>query len=80
MMVVGVETSPTFRAGVPRLLFEGNFVPEEEGFGGNHYDVSTDGNRFLLMRPAASAGTAETPRPRINIVLNWFEELKARVP
>jgi hypothetical protein len=48
--------------------------------GANQYDVSADGERFLMMRPAATAATAETPRPRINIVLNWFEELKAHAP
>jgi len=38
------------------------------------YDVAPDG-RFLLMR-----NTAGSPRERIAIVPNWFEELKRRVP
>jgi eukaryotic-like serine/threonine-protein kinase len=42
------------------------------------YDVSLDGRRFLFVR------WADTPLPpppsKINVVLNWFEELKAKVP
>jgi serine/threonine protein kinase len=44
--------------------------------------VTPDGKRFLMMKPMQStekAPEAEIPR-RINIVLNWFEELKQRVP
>ncbi len=45
---------------------------------GRTYDVSTDGQRFLTVKPGE---TDEDAQPlRINIVLNWFEELKERVP
>jgi Tol biopolymer transport system component len=40
------------------------------------WDVSPDGQRFLAVEPA-EAGTASS---QLNIVSNWFEELKARVP
>ncbi len=39
------------------------------------YAVSPDGRRFLIPRPDARA----IPR-QINVVLNWFEELNAKVP
>ena len=44
---------------------------------GNHagYAVSPDGRRLLILRPDARA----IPR-QINVVLNWFEELNAKVP
>ena len=35
----------------------------------------SDGERFLMTRL-----TAERPRPQITVVLNWFDELRARVP
>ena len=35
-----------------------------------------DGQRFLMMNMQGSEGT----RPKINVVLNWFEELKRLVP
>ena len=42
------------------------------------YDVSPDGQRFLAIANIGNAGGA--PPPQINVTLNWFEELKARVP
>jgi len=44
------------------------------------FDVARDGKRFLgLLSPDALNADPET-RPEIRIVLNWFEELKARAP
>jgi Tol biopolymer transport system component len=44
------------------------------------YDVARDGKRFLgLLSPEALSVGAST-RPEIRVVLNWFEELKARAP
>ena len=50
------------------------------GAGGRNYDVTPDGQRFVMVFPAGQAETAEPSGPQINIVLNWFEELKERVP
>ena len=36
-----------------------------------------DGQRFLMLKPVESQTSAPT---QINVVLNWFEELKRRVP
>ncbi len=44
------------------------------------YDMSPDGKRLLMVFPAGQPDTGEPRRPQINVVLNWFEELKARVP
>ena len=41
------------------------------------YDVSSDGQRLLMLKPAEEKQAAPT---QINVVLNWFEELKRRVP
>ncbi len=41
-----------------------------------HYDIHPDGQRFLMMNMQGPEG----PRPKINVVLNWFEELKRLVP
>ncbi len=80
MMVVSVEPEPAFRAGIPRLLFEGDYVQELGDMGGHHYDVSRDGQRFLMVVPAPAEKLGETARPRIVVVQNWTEELKRRVP
>jgi hypothetical protein len=42
-----------------------------------NYDVSADGQRFLMLKPAEQAQASPT---QINVVLNWTEELKQRVP
>ncbi len=72
MMAVDITTEPTFRAGNPRLLFEGLY---QGGIGGNRafYDVTPDGQRFLMLQAAAGA-------TQINVVENWFEELKRPIP
>jgi hypothetical protein len=33
-----------------------------------------------MLRPVVSATSGEPPRPQINIVLNWFEDLKRLAP
>jgi hypothetical protein len=49
-------------------------------FGGlRDYDVMPDGKRFVMVFPARNE-SGEVERPRINVVVNWLEELKARVP
>jgi hypothetical protein len=75
MMAVDIATRPGFAAGKPRVLFEGEYVPTPLTF--PNYDVSPDGQRFLMLKPAEATEGAPT---QINVVLNWFEELKRRVP
>ena len=65
----------SFQAGTPRMLFEGNYV---QGNNEAYYDVSLDGRRFLMVKPDEQ-GDSTAPQ-QINVVLNWFEELKNRVP
>ena len=52
------------------MLFHGNY--------GNSYDVAPDGKRFLMIKPPAAA--AQSPTDQVTVVLNWFEELRRRVP
>jgi serine/threonine protein kinase/Tol biopolymer transport system component len=75
MMAVDIATQHGFAAGTPRMLFEGRY--EQAPFPSTNYDVSPDGQRFLMLKPNESAEAAPT---QINVVLNWFEELKRRVP
>jgi Tol biopolymer transport system component len=74
MMAVEIATQPSFTAGKPRVLFEGRYEPPP-GTSPN-YDVSPDGQRFLMLKPSEQEQSAT----QINVVLNWFEELKRRVP
>ena len=75
MMAVDIYTQPSFAAAKPRQLFQGNYVLNY--FAGPFYDVSRDGERFLMLQPVEQ-GQAEPSQ--INVVLNWFEELKQKAP
>ncbi len=74
-LAVDITTSPAFRAGKPRVLFKGQFSRGSTAVGAAGYDVSLDGQRFLMVKPV---GQAEATH--INVVQNWFEELTRRVP
>ena len=75
MMGVEIATQPSFTAGKPKVLFEGPYLPTPLTY--PNYDVSPDGQRFLMLKPVEQAQTALT---QINVVMNWFEELKQKVP
>jgi len=79
-MSVTVETKPALSFGTPKMLFRSAYVQPISGEG-TPWDIHPDGKRFLIMKPpGVTASTEVAPRPKINIVLNWFEELKQRVP
>ena len=75
MMAVAIETKPAFVAAKPKLLFEGHYELGNYAFLQN-YDVSPDGQRFLMVK----AGEQATAAAQISVVLNWSEELQRRVP
>ena len=75
MMAVAITTRPSFTASKPRVLFEGRYEPSPATT--PNYDISLDGQRFLMLKPNQQEASAPT---QINVVLNWFEELKRRVP
>jgi Tol biopolymer transport system component/predicted Ser/Thr protein kinase len=75
IMTVEITTQPGFVAGKPRMLFEGPYSPTP--LTNPNYDVSSDGQRFLMLKPSEQEQSAPT---QINVVLNWFEELKQKVP
>ena len=65
--------------GEPQMLFEGNWATT-----GNtpmtNWDVHPDGTSFVFVRnPGAEAGDVGLPIVPIEIVVNWFEELRQRM-
>jgi eukaryotic-like serine/threonine-protein kinase len=74
VMAVDITTASSFQAGTPRLLFERKYQSRVLE---TNFDVSADGQRFLMIQPSDQQAQAAT---RINMVLNWFEELKRQVP
>jgi Tol biopolymer transport system component len=73
MTSVPIQTAPTFSAGIPTKLFDGRYYATPAG---RTYDVSPDGQRFLMIKPTTGTDQA----PSMVLVLNWLEELKARLP
>jgi hypothetical protein len=62
-MAVSVKTAPAFSAGMPRLLVERN---------ASDFDLARDGRILIAEGPdAVSPG-------QLNVVVNWFEELRRR--
>jgi eukaryotic-like serine/threonine-protein kinase len=75
VMAVAVETAPSFKAGEPKMLFRGSYF----SLIGEMWDVSPDDKRFLMLKPE-SGNPAAGSSARINVFVNWSEELKQRVP
>jgi Tol biopolymer transport system component len=76
MIAVSIQaTDQTLNVGKSTVLFEGPYASHSAPSGYQYYDVSPDGKRFLMTKE-------ETTRQpgQINVVLNWFEELKRLVP
>jgi len=74
VMAVSVDLESGFRAEAPRVLFEGPYRLTDASF--PYYDVSPDGKRFLMLEPVGP----ETGVTQINVIFNWFEELKRLAP
>ena len=73
MMVVDIASGPTLALSVPRALFS------VAGYRGaqnrQQYDVSPDGQRFLMIRPLGGS-----VRRELVYAEGWLEELAAKMP
>lgn len=74
MMVVDVELGATFKASMPRVLFE---MPLTESTFGDpsRYGVTPDAQRFLVLT-TAEGETGATTTPQITVVLNYAQARK----
>jgi len=70
-MSVEVRAGAQFEVGKPQVLFEPRVGLTHAMEPGDHYAVSADGKRFLIIR--AKEGTQAFP---ITVVLNWPAALK----
>jgi serine/threonine-protein kinase len=80
LMEVPIEPGTGFVAGTPRIVLKGpnRYVAPQYG---RPYDVTANGQRFLMLRtdavpPAAGGSTSQ----QLILVHNWFQELKRLVP
>ncbi len=78
IMRVGVERGPSWAATTPTLLIKEGYVTVPGGNPGRSYDISPDGQRFLLLK--AGDGSDQAAAPANLIVIQHFdEELKRLV-
>jgi serine/threonine-protein kinase len=82
LMTAPVRFAPTFAAGnatvlfdAPSIILDGRLLANT----GRTYDVSRDGDRFLLLKDDAPVDRW-TSRPGIIVVQNWFQELNEKLP
>jgi len=83
LWVAAVNTEKAFQRSQPKMLFQiPHVVFNSMGLAGITWDVHPDGDRFLMLKPPANidSESASLFPDKINIVLNWFEELKQKVP
>jgi hypothetical protein len=79
MMVVTVSTSSGFKASAPRKLWEESYSQGTAsscgmpGVSSSNYDVTADGQRFLMVRDEDASAFAT----KIVVVVNWVEHLKS---
>ena len=74
IMSVSVESGPAFEWDTPKPIYTSQY---------ELWDILPEDDRFLMTKPQeridAEESAEEIPR-KINIILNWFEELKELVP
>jgi hypothetical protein len=66
-MAVPIETEPSFAAGNPALVLEGNYLSNTLA---RPYDIAPDGERFLMIKPVGADDGSTT---ELILVQNWFE-------
>ena len=74
MLAVSMVTKPTLEIGQPTLLFEGRYDRDDAASGNPNYDGTADGQRFVMVK-----GVEGSDQRQIQVVTNWFEELKRLV-
>jgi len=73
MMSASIAAEPVFTTGKPQVLFSGAPVAGRSFHPA--YAVSHDGRHFYMVKVIEAE-----PVRQIDVIVNWFEELKRRVP
>ena len=73
-----IRTAPAFAASQPMELKMPDIMPSTAA--ARHFDLMPDGKHFLVVVPEAAGDSIRPATPQINVVLNWFDELKGKAP
>lgn len=69
LMSVALSVSPAFTAATPTMLFEGSYTESHRGY--QNYDVSPDGQRFVMIKR-----DLEAERVPIQVAVDMIGELR----
>ena len=73
MMAASITREPTFSAGNSEILFEGRYLLD--GLFPS-FDLSPDGSRFLMMKPAGAQADDSLAPLGLVVVFSWLDELQ----
>ena len=77
LMAARVESAPSFAFQAPEAVLDrSKYLLSTPA--ALLYDISPDGQRFLVLKPMAQADAGESAR--VVVVENWYEDLKRLVP
>lgn len=78
VFAIDVRTTPEFQFGQATQL------PSEESLTSGptirSFDVMPDGRLLLAVPPGVEKAASRSQASQVNVVINWHEELKAKVP
>jgi eukaryotic-like serine/threonine-protein kinase len=74
---VAIRTQPSLTFGNPVELPIKNFLQRVGSW--RDYDITPDGKQFVVMLPPGTTTSNASQTLQIQVVLNWFEELKQRM-
>jgi Tol biopolymer transport system component len=77
IMRVGIEPGTSWAATTPATIVKAGIATGLAASPGRTYDISPDGQRFLVVKPASDPST---PPPQLIVVQHFDEELKRLVP
>jgi serine/threonine-protein kinase len=73
---VPVQTAPNFVAGKPQRLFPIRDFPVN---GGRYYDVSPDGQRFIVIKDPPATTTDDVNQPQLVVTVHWIDDVKIKL-
>ena len=76
-MEVEVSTEPSLTLGDPRRLFPVKRIYTDDRIPAG-FDVSADGERFVIAQPLVADEDEDRQEKGITIVQNWFAEFEDR--
>jgi len=79
MMAVSIGDAATFSYGNPTKLFATTSGYYKSPAAGRTFDVSPDGQRFLMIKVATDE-TSRRSTANMVVVMNWLDDLRQRVP